>query len=51
MFGLMEFLFPLILHEPIELKWFNIGVWVVTSTMFGGSMYVVGKGKLKLVKE
>ena len=51
MFGWMEFLFPLILHEPIELKWFNVGVWVVTSMMFGGSMYVVGKGKLKLVKE
>ena len=51
MFAWMEFLFPLILNDPIELKWFNICVWFIASILFGGSMYVVGKGKLKLIKE
>ncbi|HEY4537303.1 MAG TPA: hypothetical protein VIG45_02480, partial [Erysipelothrix sp.] len=51
MFAWMEFLFPLILNEPIELKWFNVCVWFIASILFGGSMYAVGKGKLKLIKE
>lgn len=51
MFAWMEFLFPLILNEPIELKWFNVCVWFIASILFGGSVYVIGKGKLKLIKE
>ena len=51
MFAWMEFIFPLILNEPIELKWFNVCVWFVASILFAGSMYAVGKGKLKLIKE
>ncbi|WP_107841629.1 DUF3278 domain-containing protein [Metasolibacillus meyeri] len=51
MFVLMEYFFPMLSKESINVGWFEIILWLTGGLFFGVAMYFIAKGQLKLETE
>lgn len=51
MFIVMTIVFPTLWHDSIRISWWNVLIYLVGGTFFGGTMYLISKSQLKIITD